>query len=439
MATGILATGLLAVPARAGNQEAVFLGNQAAMSGGAVVAWVNDGGAPWYNPAGLATIEGTSVDLSASAFVLRHYLLPGAAQTRLSQGLLQKDASFTEVVSVPAALTVMRRLSDHVAGGLAVFVPYQEDILVSAAYDQKGSQADYAWSFSASRRAARYYAGPAIAVSLSPRLQLGLSLFGTYESRLTARDFTSSLDARDGPVRQAVLTLDQKLDQKLFGTTLALGFRWDIDDDWSTGIVIRPPLFHLAGKAKVDFAATSAVVAADGEAQVDAQRAALDQEPALFDRMEPARMEAGVSRALAGGRLSAQVSWQSSANGGGVIRRPGLNGRVGGAFPVSPRFALGAGFFTDRSPNVTPTSLGETKVDFYGGSFGVRYSTAHRVTDDEEERKGLVFSTTVALRYALGLGEIGGLSFSPLSPPAFFVADVTIHELSLHIGSALDF
>lgn len=50
-----------------------------------------------------------------------------------------------------------------------------------------------------------------------------------------------------------------------------------------------------------------------------------------------------------------------------------------------------------------------------------------------------MFSTTVALRYALGIGEIGSLPFDPLDIPQDRPAEVTIHELSLHVGSALDF
>ena len=140
-------------------------------------------------------------------------------------------------------------------------------------------------------------------------------------------------------------------------------------------------------------------------------------------------------------RDRAQVEYSSAATGGGDVRKPTVNGRVGGAFPVSDRFALGGGLFTDRSQNVDPRDLGETKIHFYGGSFGGQFRTAHDVEqeDDEEEDRGLVFSTTIALRYAIGLGDIGGLTFSPAVPPELTVADVTVHEVSVHIGSALDF
>ena len=439
--TALLVTASMGRPAEAGNQEAVFLGNQAAMSGGAVVAWVSDGGVPWYNPAGLATIERTSVDLSASAFVLRHYALPDAARTIIDDRVIAEDASFTEVVSVPAALTVMRKLTDELSGALAVFVPYQEDLLVAGSFARSRPGLDYEWSFSASRRAARYYAGPALGLALGHGMQLGLSIFATYETRLTARDFYSSFVAPGRGISRAVTTVDQKLDSKLFGTSWVLGWRWDVDPDWSTGVVLRSPVMHVAGKSDVDFSATAALSDATGQSLIESASGERDQEPDRFAFMQPGQIQVGVSRALAGGRLSAQVEYSSAATGGGDVRKPIINGRVGGSFPVSDRFALGGGLFTDRSPNVEPQDLGETKIHFYGGSFGGQFRTAHDVEeeDDEEEDRGLVFSTTIALRYALGLGEIGGLTFSPAVPPQPSVADVTVHEVSLHIGSALDF
>ena len=438
-----VALGLLGLlgPRRAwaGNQEAVFLSNQAALSGGAVVAWVDDGGAAWYNPAGLAEIEGTSVDLSASAFVLRYYHLPDAARTRLGGQTHDEDASFTEVVSVPSALTVVRKLSDDVAGALAVFVPHQEDLLVKGGFSQRADPG-YQWSFAASRRVARYYAGPALGVRLAPSMRLGLSLFGTYESRVTSRAFGSSLDEPSSPqVTKAIVTLDQRLESKLFGTSWVLGWRWDPHVDWSLGVALRGPLLHATGWSELAIEDSFSRLHASEPAQVGAHFLHLDTEPDAFDVMEPGRIVVGVARRVGPGRVELEGEWQSAASGGGRLRDATWNMRLGGSFVASERFTLGGGLFTDRSPEPEPTDLGETRIDFYGSSFGVQYRTPHEVSGEDGEPAGLVFSTTVALRYALGIGQIGSLTFDPLQAPAPDTADVTIHELSLHIGSALDF
>ena len=49
----------------------VFLGNDAALTGGAVGAQTRDSDAVWYNPAGLAGVVRTKVELSASLFSYR--------------------------------------------------------------------------------------------------------------------------------------------------------------------------------------------------------------------------------------------------------------------------------------------------------------------------------------------------------------------------------
>lgn len=442
MRAGVIALALVACSlsreASAGNDESVFLGNQAAMSGGAVVAWVHDGGAPWYNPSGLAKIDRTSVDLSASAFTLRHYELPDAARTVEATGLRSEDASFTEVVSVPAAFTLMRSLDDGVAGALSVFVPDAEDILTGTSYGSAPGAipgAAYQWTFSASRRVARYFVGPSIGFEIGQGFRLGFSGFLSYESRTRSRDFHSQLAAVDGT--QAVISVDRKTESSLFGTAWVVGWSWDIDERWSLGMAIRTPVHHAGGQIEdIEAVGVSRVGAADPEVSSRIDDRGLD--PSVFDRMEPGRGDFGVAYRVADGILSGQVELRSAATGDGILRRPVVNGRVGATFRLGESFSLGGGLFTDHSPSAAPRELGETQVDFYGGAIGGQYRTDLEV-DDEGKPKGLVLSTTIALRYAYGAGSMGSLTADPRSTPAGAVADVTIHEAGLHIGSSVDF
>jgi hypothetical protein len=108
----------------AGNDDGILLGNDAALMGGAVVSTVNDGSALWYNPAGLALASENSVDVGASAFALRRYNMPGLISADGGRG---GDASFTEIVSIPSALTYVRRFSARTVGGLALFASELSD------------------------------------------------------------------------------------------------------------------------------------------------------------------------------------------------------------------------------------------------------------------------------------------------------------------------
>jgi long-subunit fatty acid transport protein len=426
--------------AHASNQESVFLGNQAAMTGGAVAAWCDDGGAAWYNPAGLAQIERTSVDLSASAFVLRRYSLPQAAETRIGGTRRTSDASFFELVSVPSALTVARKLSNDVTGALSVFVPQQEDLLVEAAF-ATGPEAgfEYDWSFSASRRTARYYAGPSLGWRAAHQLRLGLSLFGTYESLETTRDFRSNLDnPTSADVTRSVITVDRRVSADRFGSTLVGGFQWDVSSQLALALVMRAPVLYVTGDTRIQLETTSTRLHASEPPAVAVEVRSFEEDTARLTVIEPARFTAAVAYRLGPGVVDLEGEWQSGVATQTRTRRAVWNARLGGTLSVSDTLSLGGGLFTDHSPDPRPSTLGATRVDFYGAALGVRIQNAYDV-----QRGGalvpLVFSTTLALRYAVGHGEIGSLVFDPLTAPRDGVAGATIHELGVHIGSALDF
>src|SRR5687768_14098390 len=94
--------------ARGGNDDEVFVGNRAAMMGGAVAAAVRDGSAAWYNPAGLGGVERDQIDASASVYTLRQYSAPAYMGSVDGEG---KDTSVREFFSVPAQVAYARRLA----------------------------------------------------------------------------------------------------------------------------------------------------------------------------------------------------------------------------------------------------------------------------------------------------------------------------------------
>ena len=136
-----------------------------------------------------------------------------------------------------------------------------------------------------------------------------------------------------------------------------------------------------------------------------------------------------------------------------------INAQVGGRYWLADWFGVGVGFFTDRSP--TPggndrsaeadrvDKIGSARIHFVGVMTGVEYRHRYEVVKNKDgERKppehhGLEFSTTLAVRYAHGRGTVQGAVIEPLtSRPTEYGAvptDATVHELNVHIGSALYF
>jgi hypothetical protein len=64
----VLWVGLVPLEARAGNSDEVNAGVDVTLTGGAVVANVTTGASLWYNPAGLARIPGSSLEITGVTF-----------------------------------------------------------------------------------------------------------------------------------------------------------------------------------------------------------------------------------------------------------------------------------------------------------------------------------------------------------------------------------
>jgi hypothetical protein len=116
---------------------------------------------------------------------------------------------------------------------------------------------------------------------------------------------------------------------------------------------------------------------------------------------------------------------------------------MGGKVFLSPKFAFGGGFFTDNSDAKDPTQFAEAKVNYYGLTLGGDFRTPI-ARENSPEALPIIFGTTVAFRYAVGLGNVGGEVFDPttdinIANARIVPVDVTFHELSLYLGTSLFF
>ena len=111
----------------AGNDDEIFLGNDAALVGGAVTATTVSGSALWYNPAGIAGAPFDSVDLSASAATVRWVSITGFLSAPTGE---EAAGDYTELLIVPSALTFTRRMGEEWALAAGVFVPRFNEVRI---------------------------------------------------------------------------------------------------------------------------------------------------------------------------------------------------------------------------------------------------------------------------------------------------------------------
>lgn len=197
--------------------------------------------------------------------------------------------------------------------------------------------------------------------------------------------------------------------------------QWEPSDSWFLGAVVRSPEFVLQTTSD------GAIVQAYGKAIANEAPQAIFQlgraEAAMpaFTMWAPPRVIVAAAKSFAVRTwLSAEVDYQPPVRNQGIDLAPTINGRVGARLQASERIGLGAGLFTDRTTkrNVEPFLEGER----------VEHRTPVSLTG-KAAPDALVLSTTIALRYALGLGQARAVNIdsSLANPPPGAYAFFFVH------------
>lgn len=430
-----LTLGLAPSVARAGNGDGVLVGSDAAMSGGAVRATVDDGSAIWYNPAGLASGARDSVDLSVNAFQMRASEESGLISATTGE---TNDGGYLEIVSIPAAATLTRRLEPGLTLGLGIFAPRFEQHEVRTRLDTESGANTARWTLSSAQSRATYHAGAALGIRISDQLRIGVSLFGVYrdsnDSFQTAGVFelddVTRLVARGG-IRRI----------RSFGLELGAGLQWEPHPGVLIGITARSPGVEVATQvlaATTEIDATLSDVVPDHLDFLPEDTEAISPGVAV---LTPGRFALALGHRFARGWIAAEIDVQPPLDVDAVInRRLVWNVRVGGQYQLNDSFNVGFGAFTDHSEGSPIAELGQTRVDFYGLTAGLEYRSRYQLGGADEDRS-IVFSTTFALRYAYGGGTVGGLRFDPARGTHRDTVSIhtRIHEATLYVGSAVYF
>jgi hypothetical protein len=412
-----------AQPARAGNDDGILVGSEAALTGGAVTAVVSDGSAAWYNPAGLAQLRRPTFDINASTYGIRRvstedlFTLPDGTRSR---------AAFLDWQLVPSALSFARLFGPRVVGSFGIFIPTASDLdLRTTLREADGTR----WSFGLDAYRNEYVYALGAALRASDTLRWGMTLQGVYISR---EDMVQAGMGVPGDSAAPFMASSSHRTTGDYGARVGLGVQWSPAPAFTLGLALQTPT--LTGFRLV--AADALTGSYGGASQPDAAGYETSHESALravWELSTPCVVRAGAaykrgrSQWLVDGSLASRLNSREQ----GLDRRPVGNARLGWLFAVRDGLSAGLGLFSDLHGQ-----RGQG-VSYVGLAGGARFARSFSI---DAAGRGLTFFTTLGGRYAYGRGYIAGVSFPrDDGAPVATRAGLRAHELALTLGGGVSY
>jgi hypothetical protein len=429
--------------ARAGNYEGNFMSGGASMVGGAVTALTNGCGAIWYNPAGLGGLSRKEASMSGSAFMFRHQTIYDAFQVELPGETINRDLSSNEFISIPSSLVFAWQLKKGLTAGFGLFVPEQGSI-VKDLTGQSSTSPSYRYHMNINTTNQYLYVGPAIGWQVLPRLRIGMNLLGVYYKQNSSFESWASSSSTGIPSYTTFNFSQYSQNSTTFGILGTLGLQWELLKRLTLGAVIKSPALILKTDLDVNYLdsyGTSGVTPTPVLSFTDSSQSYSN----TFGQGIPMKFTLGLGYKGDSWSFAIEGDYYSSLSNQAINLKikPVLNFRAGGTVTLSPKFTIGAGLFTDRSTGQRDTNLPDSEyIDSYGGSLGITYSSLHELKDDPRP-DAIAFSSTLALRFSMGNGEVGAVNYNPLGNQEDFLKSINTkqsqQEFSIHISTRLYF
>jgi hypothetical protein len=345
---------LYSASANEANYQHYQVGDRAAGMGGGISAIADGIDACYYNPAGLTRTPNNTLSLSANLYGFQQY----ESDDAMFPGERFKTDSFH---SVPSTAGGIFRLSTNVIAAFSAFIPKKGSFFETIAFPDKQHYYTLSQDFQT------LWLGPSLGYTFTPKLSLGASLFGVYETY----NAQQSLLWADYDYAYAMGVKYNSLD--MLGM---LGLQYRLDEYWSLGFTFQTPSANLTSDGEwLEDDVDSSTQGGSGVHYADGLEA---------ENLTPAKFVLGLAREVPGiWAVGVDVSYhlaesytrlKGTTEDGvefevPVKREPVVDVNVGGEYVLLGKYPLRAGFFTSHS-SAPDLDVNEShypaQIDLYG-------------------------------------------------------------------------
>ena len=421
------------------NYNRFRVGKDEALQGGAFIARTKGAAANVYNPAGLAQAKGTEIAASSTGYEYLKLEVAGTSKSTSTTTLVGLGSYFGLVLAEPLPLERWRF-------GFSVSQPldWSPPALSGAFPVEVAAQPERQVRFTASGRLNSTVPALAAGFAASPSLRFGVSV----GVPILSYSQHGTVDARAvGDSSATVAVRDATVSGDAFQLRVTGGAQWDIVPALTLGLVVTSPTWTWSSSGRLSGHRGNY----SGTALVDGW---LIDDDAGFDYEQPFELGGGLAFHLGRAELEADVRWHGANDGftmftsdatgirtvtdaagvpsttmvgfePTVVRwRDVVNFAVGGHVDLGRRTRIHLGFFTDRSPVMTETTV-FPKIDLYGGTGGISFAI------------GKVISGSVGLSYTTGTsvrGPVADVEGTPVQTEVKLTIFQLLYSISFEFG-----
>ena len=446
----ILAVAALVIPREliAGNSRSFFLGDEAALTGGAGIAVSADSGSLWYNPAGLGGLTLGRMELTGTVYSAKLRGLDDILVTRIPSGKYTADARADDFGSVPTSLVFVRNGNEKISYGAAWYqtrdswLDFRADM--QEPYDTEGR----VWSEGVEyhQRAYVYHIGPSIGIALTPRLKIGASLYFVYTNfNASLRAFLGITDPDADPPTDTIVAVSEQYSEMSLGFMVAAGLQLQLSNRWHMGVVLRTPTFQVW--ESVDGSSLdSETAASETEFFSDFNYTTEEDTRFVFEQTVPMEAQFGVVYRNGDNWIGAEAAVRPPLEA--MDQTLLWNASIGGRMALTSIVSFGAGIFTDNS-STEKGAVGslDWKSDRYGFTTGLEFKTPLIVKGspekegEEKKERSLTWTTTIALSYSFEFAEYNTFDVNSEHTEILTLPrkDGVFHQGFVYLGTALYF